>query len=248
MAQENLQLDSDFTDAEYSRGFGTTFGPPPIPGSVAITTVNGITGPTITFDGGTSGFTFSPAGTTLSLASPLTTKGDLYTRSSSAGTRLAVGANDSLLTADSGEATGLKWVAGTWDAWTPTWTNLSLGNGTVVAAFKKIGKSIFCRLSLVFGNTTSITGSVSFTLPVTRAALGGTATITPIGNAQFFDASTGTIYSGVIWPRSANQTEGFLIRLSVVGADVTAVVLSATAPFTWTTSDEIACEFFYEAA
>ena len=42
--------------------------------------------------------------------SPLTTKGDLYTFST-VDARLAVGANDTVLTADSSEATGLKWAA-----------------------------------------------------------------------------------------------------------------------------------------
>jgi len=41
-------------------------------------------------------------------ASPLTTKGDLYTYSTS-DTRLGVGANDTVLTADSSTSTGLKW-------------------------------------------------------------------------------------------------------------------------------------------
>jgi hypothetical protein len=43
-------------------------------------------------------------------ASPLTTKGDLYTFGSS-DTRIGVGANDTVLTADSSTATGLKWAA-----------------------------------------------------------------------------------------------------------------------------------------
>jgi hypothetical protein len=42
--------------------------------------------------------------------SPLTTKGDLYTFST-VDARLGVGANDTVLTADSSTATGLKWAA-----------------------------------------------------------------------------------------------------------------------------------------
>jgi len=42
--------------------------------------------------------------------SPLTTKGDLYTFSTS-DARLGVGANDTVLTADSSTATGLKWAS-----------------------------------------------------------------------------------------------------------------------------------------
>jgi hypothetical protein len=41
----------------------------------------------------------------------LTTKGDLLTRSGAAYSRLGVGANGFVLTADSGEPTGLKWAA-----------------------------------------------------------------------------------------------------------------------------------------
>ena len=43
-------------------------------------------------------------------ASPLTTKGDLYTFTT-VDARLGVGANDTVLTADSAQATGLKWAA-----------------------------------------------------------------------------------------------------------------------------------------
>lgn len=84
--------------------------------AAAVTTINvdtggPITGPTITFTGAVSGFTFSASGSTISLVSPLTTKGDLYTRNSTTGTRLAVGMDGFVLMADASEATGLKWAA-----------------------------------------------------------------------------------------------------------------------------------------
>jgi len=44
-------------------------------------------------------------------SAPLTTKGDLLTRSSTTATRLGVGTNGQVLVADSAEATGLKWAS-----------------------------------------------------------------------------------------------------------------------------------------
>jgi hypothetical protein len=53
-----------------------------------------------------------PAWTTTADVTPLTTKGDLFTFTT-ADARLGVGANGTILTADSAEATGLKWAAPT---------------------------------------------------------------------------------------------------------------------------------------
>lgn len=78
----------------------------------AITNINGLTGPNVTISGGTSGLTVTPAGVTITIGTPMTTKGDLFTRDVSGGIRLGVGSNDQVLTADSSAASGLKWAAG----------------------------------------------------------------------------------------------------------------------------------------
>lgn len=50
-------------------------------------------------------------GNEFSIISPLTTKGDLLTRTSSAQTRLSVGEDGYVLTADSSQTSGIKWAA-----------------------------------------------------------------------------------------------------------------------------------------
>jgi hypothetical protein len=82
----------------------------------AITTINvdtgiAITGPVVRLTGSVSGFTFNgSAPATISLVSPLTTKGDLYVRNSTSGTRLPVGTDGQVLTVDSAVADGVKWA------------------------------------------------------------------------------------------------------------------------------------------
>jgi len=63
--------------------------------------------------------------------SPLTTKGDLYTFSTS-DARLAVGANGTTLVADSSEATGLKWQAATTAG--ANWSLLNAGGTALTGA------------------------------------------------------------------------------------------------------------------
>ena len=137
-------------------------------------------------------------------------------------------------------------LGGPWVSWTPTWTNLTIGNGTAVAKFAKIGTLVFCRISLVFGSTTSISGSVSFSLPVTGATYAGTAGLTWLGGVRALDASVPAIFEGVIV--NASTTTAAISFIDTSGTYAMRVLASSTVPFTWTTSDEIAGEFTYEAA
>lgn len=133
-----------------------------------------------------------------------------------------------------------------WASWTPTWTNLSVGNGTVVAKYSRIGKTVHCRLSLTFGSSTSVSGSVLFTLPVTSVAYPGSAGITPLGQVVARDNSAPQVYFGLAAHFSTTQA---VIRFNdSSGTYVVQAITSSTVPFTWAVSDEITVTFSYEAA
>lgn len=59
-------------------------------------------------------------------------------------------------------------------AYTPTWTGVTLGNGTSTGSYQVTGKMMFVRAALAFGSTTSVTGTVSVNIPTgyTSAAAG----------------------------------------------------------------------------
>ena len=82
-------------------------------------------------------------------ASPLTTKGDLYTFASS-DTRIGVGANNTVLTADSAEATGLKWVApAAGGGFTLLSTTTMSGSTTTISSINQTYKHLYLQLSAV---------------------------------------------------------------------------------------------------
>jgi hypothetical protein len=70
---------------------------------------------------------------------------------------------------DTSTNNGLK----AWTAYTPTLTNITLGNGGLNFVYAQLGKTVQVRGSLTFGSTTSITGTMLIGLPVTANTAGG---------------------------------------------------------------------------
>jgi hypothetical protein len=79
---------------------------------------------------------------TKSGSSPLTTKGDVYTYSTT-DARLAVGANDTVLTADSSTATGLKWAAPAAGGMTLISTTTLTGASVVLSSIPQTYKNLY---------------------------------------------------------------------------------------------------------
>ena len=142
---------------------------------------------------------------------------------------------------------GSAWVAvgasSAYASWTPTLTNLTLGNGTMTGRYVQIGKFVNASLKLVFGSTTSVTGTMTFSLP-TGAASGNTATNTFLGNVRILDNGIAN-YVGMVQLSSTSAV--ILCVINVNGTYGTPENVNATVPFTWGNLDEIEFSMSYEA-
>ena len=165
-------------------------------------------------------------------------KGDLIAASADdTPARLAVGANDLLLIAASGETTGLKWGGG-YQAYTPSRNGITLGNGTEDARYAKIGKTVFVEYRFILGSTSAIGNDAAITLPITPAKFfNGVVTMNDAGSMT---------YGGI-----AEYAPNGFCYLKVGNSSGTYLASSYTTsgiPFTWTTGDWISMRGFYEVA
>jgi len=131
--------------------------------------------------------------------------------------------------------------------YTPTWSNLTVGNATQEWYFIQINKFIFVHGVLVFGSTTSISGVPHPTVPL---RLGRRSTYTsrfpPIGFAELRDeGGVGTI-EGIVERNGDSETTVRIRGLTTSSSRVVPENPSSTVPFTWATSDRIHAQFFYE--
>jgi len=167
-------------------------------------------------------------------------KGDLLTATANdTPARLAVGANNTLLTADSTAATGVKW-AGAWTTWTPTISNLTIGNGTITARYARVGNTVNFSLKVLFGSTTSISGSPYFTLPINAASTASMfMTIIDAGVANYYGGAG--IYS-------FDFSQCFPDAINSSGTYASNAGITATVPFTWGNGDYYHISGTYETA
>lgn len=134
---------------------------------------------------------------------------------------------------------GSSWA---WQSWTPTWGNLTAGNGTNSSKYIRVGNTILARLAFVFGSTSSIAGNVTFSLPITSVAY---TEASNMGQGTLRDAGTAEYKALVSY---ATTTTATLYVLGSAGSYANASALSSTVPMTWTTNDHLSALMVYEAA
>jgi hypothetical protein len=129
-------------------------------------------------------------------------------------------------------------VPGAWTSYTPTWTaattNPTLGNGTLVGRYSKIGRQVTVHINLIPGNTTAFgAGTYNFLLPFAAANNGcsyimsahllgtdrwlGETVISPAAsNTSAFFATSATNTRAAFWSPTAPETfaNGSQIRIT----------------------------------
>jgi hypothetical protein len=123
--------------------------------------------------------------------------------------------------------------------WVPTWTNGSIGNGAVGAAYVKIGQLVTCWLTLTMGSSSTFGGGSVWTFSLPLAA--GNVNVNFYGVAQAFDSSANTLYTAI----ASIAASGTTLSLNVNGVGT---FFTSAVPFTWATSDTLNICVSYRAA
>jgi hypothetical protein len=124
---------------------------------------------------------------------------------------------------------------GAWISWTPTFTNLTVGNGVTSARYIKIGKTVIGYVQFTLGSTSAIALNARFNLPTTSRITWINPTVT------YLDA--GIVFSGTGYMDS-NQL--YFMAINTAGTYAAGSTVSATIPFTWATNDLLSATFIYE--
>lgn len=118
---------------------------------------------------------------------------------------------------------------GAWTAFTPSWNNLTVGNGIQSFYYSLTNDTINVLGRITFGSTTSVSGAISMNSPT------GTLEDNAIGAAQLRDEGVATRI-GIAGTFSNTIA---IYYPTVSGSLLSLANTSATAPFTWTNTDWI---------
>jgi hypothetical protein len=125
-------------------------------------------------------------------------------------------------------------------SFTPSWSGLTVGNGTLSAAkITRVNSFVLVQGTFTLGTTSAVTGNIFFANPVTPADTGQNA----IGNGLFASG-------GVLYPITCSMAGGNIQLFPTVasGTYATTTTCTATVPFVWASGAVITWSCAYRIA
>ena len=127
-------------------------------------------------------------------------------------------------------------TTGAWTTFTPSITNLTLGNGTLYGKYSRVGRTVNVFMRVVFGTTTSVGGSLLPALPLVPGSTAG----------QTLVRLNAMCYSTTAWTMGTFFHDGGSPVGIYSNGSVTA--WNATVPATWANTYQLVIDGTYEAA
>jgi hypothetical protein len=141
---------------------------------------------------------------------------------------------------------GTNSVHAAWTSFTPSWTNLTVGNATQQGRYCKYGTLVVCSVNIVFGNTSAMGANPTLTLPVTASStMYGASGLMYCGWSYFTDSGTAN-YAGFV--RMTTTTTVSPLVGNAASTYLGESGLSSTVPMTWTTNDQLNMYFSYQSS
>jgi len=137
--------------------------------------------------------------------------------------------------------------AASYVSYEPSFTNLTIGNGTVTSRYARQGEFTSVYIRVQFGSSTSVGTGPRVSLPVNAnfASINAGIGTALSGIATYRDDSSGNTVYGIITYHSSTEVELRPYYLS--GNYQTITQLSSTVPFTWESGDELFITFTYHS-
>jgi hypothetical protein len=130
-----------------------------------------------------------------------------------------------------------------WTDWSPSYANLTVGDGTVVARYTQIGKTIVADFTFTLGSTSAVGTGPTVSLPVNANTSNYTLGLNLVGTA-LMGGVTATPRTGMVRLATGQVMEPFAQTSS--GTYTQIVGVTAAVPLTWATGDVLYMRAIYE--
>jgi len=129
-----------------------------------------------------------------------------------------------------------------WNAWTPTFTNLTQGTGAVTQAYyARIGKTVVAQVYVTMGTTApTVSGQIGISLPVNSASANRSLAV---GSALMRDSVGGRSYSGTVF---LSTTEAKMQAINAAATYSYQATQTGSIPHTWAANDYFSFTITYQ--